>query len=191
MIVPMFPLPDAFLFPGWIMPLHVFEPRYLRMVEDLLDSPGRLVVATQIGEEDEPAPPEVAPVAGLGEIARHEKLDDGRYILVVQGLGRVRLEEAPSSKPYRLARIEPLDETAVPESESDELRERLTAAVRTRARDGIELPDDLGVEMLTDVLLMHMQLPPTRMAELFSTAEIASRAREALVEHERERGEAR
>ncbi|HEX5054111.1 MAG TPA: LON peptidase substrate-binding domain-containing protein, partial [Planctomycetota bacterium] len=53
--VPIFPLPGAFLFPHQVMPLHVFEPRYREMVEDLLDSPGRLVIGTQLEGERETA----------------------------------------------------------------------------------------------------------------------------------------
>ena len=41
--VPLFPLPDYFLMPGVVAPLHIFETRYRQMIEDLLDGPGRLV----------------------------------------------------------------------------------------------------------------------------------------------------
>ena len=45
-VAPLFPLPNVFLFPGCVMPLHVFEPRYRQMVEDLLDGPGQVVMGT-------------------------------------------------------------------------------------------------------------------------------------------------
>jgi len=64
--VPMFPLPGAFLFPSQILPLHVFEPRYRQMVEDSLDTAGRIVLAT-LAERSAGAlpeePPPVLPVA--------------------------------------------------------------------------------------------------------------------------------
>ena len=77
-VVPMFPLPGVFLFPGQVMPLHIFEPRYRQMIEDLLDGPGRLVMATILEEQSgaDVEHPDVLPVAGLGEIWRHEKLPD-------------------------------------------------------------------------------------------------------------------
>ena len=43
--IPLFPLPDFFLFPGAVAPLHIFEPRYRQMISDLLDSSGRFVLA--------------------------------------------------------------------------------------------------------------------------------------------------
>jgi Lon protease-like protein len=58
----MFPLPGAFLFPHQVLPLHVFEPRYLQLVEDLLDASGRLVVATILADllaQTLRAPPQV------------------------------------------------------------------------------------------------------------------------------------
>ena len=71
-VSPMFPL-GTVLFPSMVLPLHVFEPRYRAMVEDLLDSPGRLVIATVPEEHvaELPGSPPVYPVAGLGEIGRH------------------------------------------------------------------------------------------------------------------------
>ena len=45
MTVPLFPLPNVFLFPGQVLPLHIFEPRYRKMIADVLDGPGRIAVA--------------------------------------------------------------------------------------------------------------------------------------------------
>jgi Lon protease-like protein len=82
-VAPVFPLPGVFLFPLQILPLHIFEPRYRKMIEDSLDGPGRIVLATvpenHAGELDG-APP-VLPIAGLGEIARHQRLPDGRFLV--------------------------------------------------------------------------------------------------------------
>jgi hypothetical protein len=50
-VAPVFPLPGVFLFPGQIMPLHVFEPRYRQMIEDSLDGPGRLVIGTVLEKD--------------------------------------------------------------------------------------------------------------------------------------------
>ena len=73
-VVPLFPLPNLFLFPGTVMPLHIFEPRYRQMIEDSLDGPGRLVIGTVLeGHQDQLADtPPVHEIAGLGEIA-HQK----------------------------------------------------------------------------------------------------------------------
>ena len=52
-LVPVFPLPGVFLFPGTLLPLHIYEPRYRQMIDDLLDKRGWLVIsAIQAGHED-------------------------------------------------------------------------------------------------------------------------------------------
>jgi len=71
-VVPLFALPHVWLFPYVILPLHIFEERYKQMIQDILDGPGRIVLATvQDGHEDDLAgSPPVYPIAGLGEIGR-------------------------------------------------------------------------------------------------------------------------
>src|SRR5260370_6859992 len=80
-VVPLFPLPEFFLYPRTVMPLRIFEPRFQQMVEDLLDTSGRLVIGAVVpGHERElmGAPP-VHPVAGLGEIVKHEHVPDPHH----------------------------------------------------------------------------------------------------------------
>jgi len=83
----MMPLPDYYLFPGALVPLHIFEPRFRRMIADLLDTAGRLVLGTLHGQgaPSDYGPP-VFPIAGLGEITSHRKLDDGRYLIWLDDL---------------------------------------------------------------------------------------------------------
>ena len=49
--VPLFALPDLVVFPGFPQPLHIFEPRYKQMMEDLLDRGGQLAIGTVLGED--------------------------------------------------------------------------------------------------------------------------------------------
>jgi Lon protease-like protein len=77
-IVPVFPLPNFFLFPGTAVPLHIFEPRYRQLIEDLLDGPGRLAMAA-VSDEDAARGLQNPPffsIGGLGEI-RHRRFPDG------------------------------------------------------------------------------------------------------------------
>lgn len=115
-ILPVFPLPSVVLFPNVTLPLHVFEPRYRQMVEDLLHGDRWLAVpllrpdaAGTAAAADGGAPPFHA-LAGAGRIGRYTRLPDGRMNIVVEGEERVRLREVPSDRPYRLARA-----TAAPE----------------------------------------------------------------------------
>jgi len=185
-VVSLFPLPEFFFFPGTVMPLRIFEPRYRQMVEDLLDRSGRLVLGAIVpGHESEAmgAPP-VHPVAGLGEIVKHERLPNGHYVIFVIGLQRVRLNEVESDRLYRKVGIEPLVETAVPPELADELRERLSAAVRARA-SGVPLPPDMPLSQLVDLLLLHVRLDAATKIELFSRLDVLARAQGALEQHAR------
>jgi hypothetical protein len=97
--VPIFPLAGALLFPRAQLPLHIFEPRYRAMVHDALES-DKLIVMVQ--PRDEGDPPDVFEIGCLGHIVGAETLDDGRYNIVLEGIGRVRiLREADVTTPYR------------------------------------------------------------------------------------------
>ena len=70
-LVPMFPLPNAFLLPGTIIQLDVFEPRYTRMIEDCLDGPGRIVEEINVGLPDRDNPIARAGTPRASEIIKH------------------------------------------------------------------------------------------------------------------------
>jgi Lon protease-like protein len=182
-----FPLPNVILFPGSILPLHIFEQRYRQMVEDLLDRPGWLAMGNirEDAYEDIAGSPPVYPVAGLGEIARHKRLADGRFLIWLVGLRRVRLTEIESDRLYRRAEAEILEENAPTESESERLRPELSRAIQLRAKSPVQLGDSMPVALLADVLLQCLPLAESRVQELFSELSVADRAEAALVEHGR------
>jgi Lon protease-like protein len=183
--VPVFPLGRVYLFPHQVMPLHIFEPRYRRMVEDLLDGQGRLVIATvpdgEIETPDRPAG--ILPVGGYGEILRHQRLPDGRFMIWVLGLCRVAVEEAPSDRPYRRVACRQFLEAEPTATENGPLCDELRAVALARIgqRDEpLELPADASAAFLTDLLLQLLQLPSSAMATAFAEPSIARRARFAL-----------
>lgn len=188
MIVPVFPLTGTYLFPGALMPLHIFEPRYVQMVEDLLDTAGRLVVASMAEGESDRATPEFSAVGGLGEINGHKRLPDGRYLIVLVGLGRFALDEVPSDRLYRRVDAAPLEEIPVPESHATDLKSRLVDAVTERSSDRIDGVDDMATDRLADVLLMllHQQaaVDATAMERLFAEADLGTRVSGVLEAHE-------
>ena len=102
--LPLFPLPNAVLFPHALLPLHVFEERYRAMVRDVLTGARCLAVGLLVPDtspDDEL--PAVQPIAGVGEVVMAHELPDGRFNLVVRGRARVRIDrELPSGRPYRL-----------------------------------------------------------------------------------------
>jgi Lon protease-like protein len=112
--LPIFPLPGAVLLPHGAVPLHIFEPRYRKMVRDCLPQNGganalalaQIAPASLRSGDD---PPRVLPIVGVGTLARLEELPDGRFNLVLKGVMRARIsEEHATVEPYRLVRAEPL-----------------------------------------------------------------------------------
>src|SRR6185436_19916478 len=105
-VLPIFPLPQTVLFPGALLPLHVFEPRYRAMVKDCLATHKAMAVAliSETGERDAHRHPTIERVAGVGVIIDHVELPDGRYNILLHGRARVRLEELPYVPPYRRAK---------------------------------------------------------------------------------------
>ena len=114
--VPVFPLAGALLFPRGHLPLHIFEPRYRAMIEDAMAG-DRLIAMVQ--PRDSAEPPALFDIGCLGHIAECEPLEDGRYNIVLEGLGRFRLaREAQVDTPYRQVEI---DRAAFDDSEDDDL----------------------------------------------------------------------
>tara|TARA_R110002072_G_scaffold100429_2_gene221090 strand:- start:13877 stop:14782 length:906 start_codon:yes stop_codon:yes gene_type:complete len=185
--VPMFPLPGVFLFPHQVLPLHIFEERYRTMVADLLDGPGRLVIAAPIdGESAAPGHvPNVLPVAGLGEILRHEKLDDGRYMIWVLGISRVHIQELPCETPYRQVELLPFLETAVPELDAEDLTRELRDAATARLKEPLPLPDSTPPGLLADLLMQTLQASRDLVERAFIEPDVSARAQLALREAER------
>jgi Lon protease-like protein len=196
--VPLFPLPGVFLFPSQLLPLHIFEARYRQMVEDVLDGPGHIVMGTTRPDGGEPNAleisgtetsaggndaPSILPVAGLGEIVRHEKLPDGRFNLWLLGIARVRVREVASDRLYRRVECLPFTETAPTKEESRLLRHRLRAATEARLRKPMPLPESAPTVLLTDLLIQTLSLPQDLLESLYTDPSVADRARGALRAH--------
>lgn len=109
--LPLFPLGGAILLPGEILPLNVFEPRYLNMLDDVRRGEGFIGII-QTREGGTPDRPALAPVGGAGRLAQFQETDDGRYLITLAGISRFRLtEELEQAVPYRVARADYSDFT--------------------------------------------------------------------------------
>lgn len=188
-VLPMFPLGGVFLLPRQTLPLHVFEPRYRQMIDDVLDGQGRLAMGTILeGQEptedgEEELAPRILHVCGVGEIARHEKTPDGRYFIWLFGLGRFDVEEMPSDRLYRKVSARPLEEVALSPAHEGTVRDELRAALDSRADEPLSLPEDVPVELLTDALTQRLHLPQNAMEPIFTEVDIEKRARMTLRAH--------
>jgi len=107
--IPLFPLPNCVLFPGVVQPLHIFEPRYLEMVaEALVDQSVLAMALLKPGwEKDYYGFPEIHPLVCVGKIIAHEKLDDGKYNLLLHGVARANVLVEARRDLYRVAKLEP------------------------------------------------------------------------------------
>ncbi len=134
-VVPVFPLPEVVLFPGTLLPLHIFEPRYRQMMADTLA--GEHVIATALLKPGfEPLYyTRQAPIYGtiaIGQIVGSEQVADGNYNLLLRGFARATIDEELTDHDYRLARITPVETyCSRDESRSETLRKRLFAAICT------------------------------------------------------------
>src|SRR3974390_587216 len=102
--IPVFPLPGALLLPRGQMPLNIFEPRYLAMVDDSLRDGHRLIGMIQ-PDPSHPGPesrPTLYKVGCVGRITQLAETGDGRYLLQLTGVARFRIEqELPVMTAYR------------------------------------------------------------------------------------------
>lgn len=179
--LPLFPLPDFFLFPGALSPLHIFEPRYRQMIDDLLDTSGRLVMASLDATFDEPgASPGVFPLGGLAEIVSHRRLEDGRYLIWILGLERVRIEEIDSPRLYRRADVVVLADEPGDEDRNAALAPLLHEAVNRRMLPGMELGAGLETGLLADILFQHLPLDRARKEWALAERDVTRRALSAL-----------
>ncbi len=167
--LPIFPLPQAHLFPGVLMPLHVFEPRYRQMVRDLVagaTGPAPLLAIAELKpgyESDYEGRPPVHAVCGLGRVVWHQALPDGRFNILVRGEARVRIErEHAPDRAYRVVRASVRPDAAPSRSiEAD-----ATSARTLVARIAPHLPEQGKplLDMLADIhepALLHDVLAGT------------------------------
>ena len=106
--IPIFPLPNAVLFPGVPLPLHIFEPRYRQMVRDTVQREDRvigMVLLRGAWRMEYYGNPEVFPVGCAGRMVSVEALDDGRYNILLHGLREFVIDQEVGDRPYRQAEV--------------------------------------------------------------------------------------
>jgi Lon protease-like protein len=130
--LPLFPLPGTVFFPNTLLPLHVFEPRYRALTQHCIDKqwPMAVVLIEPGHEADQAGTPPIAQLAGIGHLVMHDRLTDGRFDIMLQGLSRVQiLEELPTdASGYRTARAQLVSDYIHPDRE---LLQQKTHAVRS------------------------------------------------------------
>ena len=189
-ILPVFPLTGVLVFPGMILPLHIFEPRYRNMVEDALDADGVFgMIQPMVPRQDNrPAPgseketPELYSVGCAGHIERWQKLPDGRYVLELRGMNRFRSEqELPLLRGYRRVKANYNDFADLPvdmEWRCDRARLMETLEEYAKGHGLVLRPEQVG--QLSDIELVNilgMSLPfhPTEKQALLEARSLQDR----------------
>jgi Lon protease-like protein len=135
-IIPVFPLPGALLLPRGQMPLNIFEPRYLAMVDDSLRDGHRLIgmIQPDVAHSGTPDKPALYKIGCVGRITQLAESGDGRYLIELTGVARFRVEqELAVATAYRQCRVTyaPFaDDFIARKGEGEVDREALLAALR-------------------------------------------------------------
>ena len=99
--IPVFPLPGALLLPRARLPLHIFEPRYLAMMDDTLKTSHRLIGMVQPLEGPENTPGRLHHIGCAGRVTAFSETEDGRYMITLSGVSRYRITgEQTGFSPY-------------------------------------------------------------------------------------------
>ena len=99
--IPVFPLSNFIIFPEITVPLNIFEPRYISMVDDSMKN-SRMIGMIQPKKNSNTQNPELFDIGCLGKITSFNETDDGRYLIVLNGLSRFKIQkEVQNNKLYR------------------------------------------------------------------------------------------
>jgi Lon protease-like protein len=168
--IPIFPLPDVVLFPHMPLPLHIFEPRYRKMTADAMagDKVIGMTLLRPGWESDYEGRPPVYPIGCAGQIEECVRLEDGRFNIRLKGLSRFRILSEEEREPYRLARIETLEDEIGDAAALDAARKRVFAAIG-RASDGpsfLVAQPELPAELFVNAVCQALSLSPVEKQSL-------------------------
>jgi Lon protease-like protein len=186
-VIPVFPLAGALLLPRGQMPLNIFEPRYLAMIDDALRSGLRLIGMIQPdpahpGTEERPG---LYKIGCVGRITQVTETGDGRYLIELTGVVRFRIdEELRVSTPYRQCRVlyTPfIDDFTARKGEDDVDREALLQALRDFLAANDLKADWEGIEnapneALVNALAMMSPYPAAEKQALLEAPDLKTRA---------------
>ena len=104
-IIPIFPLSNFIIFPNTTVPLNIFEPRYIEMIDDTMKS-HRMIGMIQPKKSGKLKKPDLYDVGCVGKITSFNETDDGRYLIIINGVSRFNIEEEiETGKLYRSCKV--------------------------------------------------------------------------------------
>lgn len=182
-LLPLFPLPDLVFFPSTRLPLHVFEPRYRKMISDALEADQRFgIVLLRPGwQADYQGAPPIHRCGTLGTIEQAVTLDDGRYNLLVRGDVRFRIVDEVMRDPYRTARVVAQPQIAAASEDAYAQREWLADLAKQYLQflpNQMPVPEieTVGLEALTNALIMSLNVESEEKQKLLEIDDLIDRA---------------
>jgi len=187
--IPVFPLPGALLLPRARLPLHLFEPRYLAMLDDTLKTSHRLIGMVQPWDVPGTGETRLHSIGCAGRVTQFSETEDGRYMITLAGISRFRiLSEVAGFTPYRRADVSwegfdadlgasERDKSFDRESFLDLLSRYFTALDLSTDWDSLKEAED---ELLINSLSMLCPFDPEEKQALLEAPSLSTR-RETLV----------
>ncbi len=103
--IPIFPLSNFIIFPNTTVPLNIFEPRYIQMIDDSMKS-HRMIGMIQPKKSGELKKPDLYEVGCIGKITSFNETEDGRYLIIINGVSRFSIDqEIKTDKLYRSCKV--------------------------------------------------------------------------------------
>ena len=183
-VIPVFPLPGAILLPRGQLPLNIFEPRYLNMIDDAMA--GDRIIGMVQPQPGSRATPKLSPVGCAGRITSFAETSDGRYLITLTGCARFRLAaELPTQTPYRQVRADftafesdlaapPVDDVGL---DRDGLLDALRAYLETRGLDiDWDTAETAPPEAQINSLSMALPFEPPEKQALLEAASLTDRS---------------
>jgi len=161
-VLPVLPLRDIVIFPFMIVPLYVSRDRSIKAVDQALaDNRMILLVAQKRQDDEDPGPEDVYSVGTVALIMRMLKLPDGRIRVLVQGIGRARIQSFEEGHPHLQARVEPVVEPEVGEKGLE------VEALMRNVKAALEKSANLGKPISPEVIVIATNMEePGRLADL-------------------------
>ena len=187
--IAVFPLSGVLLLPRARLPLHIFEPRYLQMLEDALKTPSRLIGMVQPNEVPGRSGTGLHTIGCAGRVTQFSETEDGRYLITLGGASRFRVvKEVEGFTPYRRCDVtwdgferdigpEEKDPSFSRESFLDLLERYFDARELSADWDTLKEADD---ELLVNSLSMMLDFDPEDKQALLEAPSLSTR-RETLV----------
>jgi uncharacterized protein len=184
-VIPVFPLPGALLLPRGQMPLNIFEPRYLAMIDDAFKGDRIIGMIQPDADAGGTTVPPLYRVGCAGRVTQFAETGDGRYLITLIGIARFRLEEELSATtPYRQCRVdfEPYAADFVPRAGEGEVdRAGVLKALRDFVAAADVRVDWKGIdkapnEALVNALCMMSPFGPREKQALLEAPDLKTRA---------------